>query len=614
MKSVPIVFCFLFILKQVCFCQYPNSESFRYLMDHAVFFGNGITSYAENGKYGFIYKNHRLTEPVYDTLFLFGKDICIAKKDSKYSLLDQNLKDVFTQEIRSVNKFYSIEKESFILTIETLKNDTWEYFTNEKYAWSPKYLSHSQKYIYQDPLKISQETNYSIVDALDHADKFPEAPGFIKILMNERMAPESPYQLILFSPELLKFFPKSGKPFVRQRKGLQAWNYLAASIIEYRNRETEEYFLIDEEKEDTLIRSESGFSSFFSNGHLYLYTYLDKQQEDFRELRIYNDKGQFLHAFTPETIKGKTNAFWMSNSLILEKLTSESKQDAYPLYTIYAASTLKCLLEKVILFQSGQKYGLYYSPSKRTYYLLSADQIICSFTVKKDMYVELDHRDYPHKNKLFCIRVLTHKEKLVKSLLISSSGKILDRSDSCIYQVQQNMNEEVLEVFKRSPDDQNKSYALYYPEKDSLQWLQLKDDYFQVLSKDVLYYFNYGSQKHKNRLENLNGDTILAFGDQELSLIKLKDHHFIFTLQNQSNGSVYDDDFQLMCDNCSIYPIDADNTVFILRRDFQSPLFELADARLIPLSQQKYLAHLRGEKMIALLTENYQVEYYRINE
>jgi hypothetical protein len=423
LNSTYILIISIFVSVATCFGQYQKMEDLNYLVEHATFFDNGIITYQENGKYGFKYKNHRLSEPIYDTIYNFSRDFCVVKQDSVLSLLDHNLRNSYLQPIRSIEKYYSEEKKTMNLKITSVKGHSNEYSISQSNSWGIIY-STSNSVTYPMHQNIYSR---SITDSIDLADRFP-GTGDVNILINERIAPQSPYSEILIRANSVKLFPKNGIPFIRERAGLQVMDYLGASLIAYRNRDTYQEVIIDEATEDTILTADFKISSFSADGKLYLYQMKYAQYETIDKLEIYNDQGKLIQVFIPGTSKGRKNKISLTDDgMILERI--QHVNDAEPRYNIYSARSLKCILKNVSYSYYSKNYVLYYSNKDHRYFVLKGERIIYSLKASKEkrlrlytiddrltmekepIYIQVSFKDQQFLESIIRKSLASHKEK-----------------------------------------------------------------------------------------------------------------------------------------------------------------------------------------------------------
>lgn len=618
-KSAFTSICFVLLSLTVCRSQEQQRNDLYYLADHAVFFTNGIRSYQEHGKYGFIYKNHRLTEAVYDTVYHFGQEVCVVKRGTVFSLLDRNLKNTYYQPIERIEKYYSKEKQAFILKITDPRGYVTEYITDASTGWSVAQFSQGNTFpLHRDPSGYAR----NIVDSIDRSDRFPEANGRgeVKVLMNQKRTYHSPYAEILFCGNLLKFFPKSGAPFIRERSGISVSDYLGESLVVYRDPEKNQLFVIDEEREDTIAVSEYQFTSFIRDGQLYLSSQSYMEHGTVSCVKVYTNKGVLVHTYTPGVVNGKKNRAWFSGGRISEEIKYVNKgKNGYSLYAIYDPVTLERVLDNVLEIASNNSYSFCYSPQNRTYHLLRSGQIIYSIRVKKGNHAtfhSLGKHDLFEKEPV-CIRIMSADDHLIESVLISASGKTLCRTDQKTFGFSISQYQDAIEIHEiQRTDDANKRFGLYAAEADSIYWFPMGNSTIHALTKGILHYTS--KAQGQNQLKTRSGDTLFTFGDQQLFFIPLENDHFLLTLTDDSS-SVYNDRFQLLCSDCSITPVNRSQTsgkmTFLLCRSSQQAPYSLVDEQLNPVHQEKYRAVLSGAgNMVALLTENGTITYWMIGE
>lgn len=622
-KSAYLIICSVFLSLSNCWSQQQPLNDIDYLADHAVFFTNGILTYKENGKYGFVYKNHRLSEAIYDTIYNFGQELCVVKRGAVFNLLDRNLKNTYYQPIQSIEKYYSDQEHAFILKVTNTQGYSREYITDSFSGWSVAGFFQGTTFpLQQDAYLYSR----SITDSIDRADQFPEAKGRgeVKVLVNQNTRYHGPYTEVLFCGNMLKFFPQSGMSFVKERPGLSVSDYLGESLIVYRNPEKNEQVIIDEAKEDTLAVSEFNFSSFIQDGQLYLSSVSYAEHGTIDHVNIYNNKGILLHTFTPGMVNGRKNRTWFNGGRISEEIRYiQTGKSGYSVYAIYAAATLERVLNNVTELVSNKTYSFCYSPKNRTYFLLRGGEVIYSVQVSKGNYATLSSLD---ENNLFekepaCIRIISKDDRVLESILVSASGKTLRRTNKNTFAFSISSNQDVIQIHEvKRTDDTDKNFGLYSPEKDSVYWFPIKDLEVYALTKDVLHYHN--TLESQNYLSNRKGDTLLTFNEQQLSFIRLKNGHFLLTLYNDTIMSVYNDRFQLLCNECDIFPINTTNkignnatTLILARKDAQKTFYQLVDEQLNPINPNHYRAVLSGVgNLVALLTENDTIEYWMIGE
>ena len=595
----------IFISVTSCMGQYQKNEDLNYLAEHAVFFENGITVYPENGKYGFKYKNHRLSEPIYDTIYNFSRDFCVVKRDSVLSLLDMNLRNGYLQPIRSVEKHYSEEKKATILKITSKNGHSNEYTISKVNNWKLFYsTANSVAYpMRQDHYLFS----HNITDSIDLADKFPEAKSNVRILMKTSMEKKSPYNEILFSAEKLKFFPKKGIPFIRNRPGLKIDDYLGKSLLEYRTGDYQTRVVIDEEKGDTVLISKFKTEGFSIDTNLYLYRYVYDEKGEVEQIQIYNEYGEHLHTFVPTTVDGHKNSAWINNGIISERIKYTRKGNI-EIYHVYSAVTLEKILENVVLVSENLKRGyyMYYSLEKRTYFLINKGRLIYSFKVNKGSYAGFETIDnFEFEKEPIYINIKTIHSELIESIVISSSGKELYRSKDYRLMMRLSLDEnekvKVMELHK-----ENNEFAIYSTEADSLYWFDAKDASGGAVTSDVLYF----STPEGTRFETLLKEPTFNFSAKSLEgIISLKNDQFWLILAENDSYTLYNNYFKELCDNCIIGQINQSNLVFSLYRDPKSTLFELINADFIPITNKRYKALLNGTKMIVALTEANEIEY-----
>lgn len=597
--------------------QSQTTDPINYLADNAVFFENGIRSYSENGKYGFQYKHHRITAPVYDTLFKFGKDFCIAKHDTLYTLLDRNLKSLFYQPIRSVEKRYDPETNTFVMTARSFDDFLYEYTTSSTDDWNLK----STPAPYYPP---RYDTYDYRTNSIDNADLFPEATSQRHGLMYPPYGQEEPYWNILYAEGQVKFFPIKGEAFMRNRPGMVPENYHGESLVEYRDYETNNKMIINERTEEIILPPDSiatyyrySFCSFFEKGQLYLCKINSFYDGSTERISVYDTKGQLLHTATPVSTRKAENRldFDPYFHIIEETVQAASRRHPYDIYTIYSPIDGTLLMEKVFLYEQSGNYRLYYSPDKKYFFLLNAGRIIYSFPMKKGTYVRMEAfvDDHLFSNEPITIRWSTQKEVVLESVLVSSSGKILDTAKEGSFRMRLSVDREVLEVLKQTPAE-GVQLAVYVPETDQLHWVP-----FRKVERDVRVFtanvIHYSGNDGDQRFETRNGDPILELGKVAVSVTELKIKQFFIVVHANGKSAVYNNDFKQICDNCGIRSVNDKYLVFALFRDPKSDLFELVDESLTPISNQRYRATLgKTGKLIAVLTEFNEIEYLMVGE
>lgn len=608
--SVFITYLSIFLSSTTAFCQYQKTEDMNYLRNHAVFFDNGIRSYEENGKYGFIYKNHHLSLPIYDTLFKFGTEICIVKCDTVFKVLDKNLRNTFSQPIHKINTFYSLEKKAFVLIIQSTRGFTFEYILGNNDSRA-QFTGNNPT---QNPLRENPDLyTRSITDSIDRADKFPEAESEINLLTNERIEGQSPYKEILFDKKRLKFFPKNGAPFVRERKGLIANHYLGASLVEYRNPDNQQHIIINEETGDTVLISRFGFSSFILNNQLYIGNQSYGESGIVDNITIYNTAGETLQVFKAPVVNGQKNRIWLDDQdMLIEEVHPASRKNAYPFYNVYAPLSLERLLEKVVLYDQSKDFRLYYSPKDRMFSLLKKDRLIYSFLNNRKEGIYLNTLGNKYEKEPVYIRIYGKKEQLVESIIVSSCGKILYRSTDAEFDLYTGMDKSTIQMFeKKNQSDSGRRIAVYDQKKDSLYWFSCGNSDCGVFTKDILYH----SGENGSWLEALNGDTLLTFNDNQFQIINLRENEFFIVIHSANSSSLYNKDLKQVCANCMLHLINEEHLIFALFRDPQSAVFELVDEHLEPVGNQRYLSVIgKTGKMIAVLTEEKKIDYLMLEK
>ncbi len=600
-----------------CQGQQASTDPLNYLVDNAFFFENGIHSYSENGKYGFQYKHHRITDPVYDTLFKFGKDFCVAKQDTVYTLLDRNLKSLFYQPIRSVEKRYDPETNTFVMTARSFNDFLYEYTTSSTDDWNLK----STPAPYYPP---QYDTYDYKTNSIDNANLFPEATSQWYGLMYATYGPEEPYWKILYAEGQVKFFPIKGEAFMRNRPGMVPENYHGESLVEYRDYETNKKMIINERTEKIILPPDSiatyyrySFGSFFKNGQLFLYKYNYTHDGGTERISVYDTKGQLLHTATPISTRKAENRldFDPYFHIIEETVQVASRRHPYALYTIYSPIDGTTLLKNVILYDQSGNYRLYYSPDEKQFFLLYDGRIIYSFPMIKKTYVGIDafFDDHSLSNELIVIHWRTQKEVPVESILLSSSGKILDRTKDGSYQMHLSIDKKAIEVLRQT-DSAGVELAIYTPEADQLHWVP-----FRKAERDVRVFtanaVHYSGSDGEQSFETRDGESILELGKGTVSATELKTNHFLIVAHTDGKSAIYNSNFKQICDNCSIRPVNDKYLIFALFRDPKSDLFELVDESLTPISNQRYRAALgKAGKLIAVLTEANEIEYLTVGE
>lgn len=599
-----------------CRGQKASTDPFNYLVDNAFLFENGIHSYSENGKYGFQYKHHRITDPVYDTLFKFGKDFCVAKRDTIYILLDRNLKSRFYQPIRSVEKWYDTEKSIFVMTARSFKGISYEYTTGSADDWKLK----STPFSYYSPPYDTQDYK---TDSLDNVDLFPEATSPQRGLMCTTYGSEKPYWKILCAEGQVKFFLIKGEAFIRNRPGMVFKDYYGESLVEYRDYETNKAMIINERTEDIILPSDSivtyykyRLGAFFEKGQLYLYKNNYNHNGITERISVYDAKGQLLHTTAPISIHKDKNTLILDPYFrtIEEIVRLESKRHPR-VYMMYSPIDGTKILKNGVLCDQSGNYRLYYSTDEKQFFLLHDGRVIYSFPMKKGIYVWMDafFDDNSLSNELIVIHRRTHKEVPVESILLSSSGKILDRTRDGSYQMHLSIDQKAIEVLRQT-DSAGVELAIYTPETEQLYWVPFRkpDRDVRVFTANVIHYS--GSDGEQS-FETRDGESILELGKGTVSATELKTNHFLIVAHTDGKSVIYNSNFKQICDNCSIRSVNDKYLIFALFRDPKSDLFELVDESLTPISNQRYRAALgKAGKLIAVLTEANEIEYLTVGE
>jgi hypothetical protein len=206
------------------------------------------------------------------------------------------------------------------------------------------------------------------------------------------------------------------------------------------------------------------------------------------------------------------------------------------------------------------------------------------------------------------IEVSIKYQRFQESIVLSSSGKILHLTKEHTYSLGLSRDETCAVIYQnRDYNDLENMLAYYSPEKDSLLWVHSQAELSALTSEEIYYHHSGGDS---SSVRTLTGDQILSFSPQSyLSVFRLNDHQLLYTLENQRKYSVYNQHFDLLCDSCYLNSLFESESIFIFFRTPQTSVFELVNERLVPITDKRYRAVLGGSKMIALLTENNEIEY-----